>query len=268
MSAAGGTGSAGGGAGSVAGGLAVVTGGSRGIGAACVDRLAADGFEVVAVGRDEAALAAVREAQTAAGRAVSTAVCDVTDEAAVGALFDGLGPVAVLVNNAGTSTSAPLPRTSLADWNAQLQVNATGAFLCTRAVIGSMREAGRGRIVMIASTAGLRGGRYTAAYSASKHALLGLMRSAAADLAGSGATANAVCPAYVRTEMTERTLARVGEATGRTREEALTAITQHSPLGRLLEPAEVAAATGYLCDDAASAVSGETVVLDGGAQQR
>jgi NAD(P)-dependent dehydrogenase (short-subunit alcohol dehydrogenase family) len=246
----------------------VVTGGSRGIGAACVEQLAADGFEVLAVGRDADALAAVRDAQAAAGRTVREAVCDVTDEPSVAALFGELDPVAVLVNNAGISTSAPLSRTPLADWREQLEVNATGAFLCTRAIIDSMREAGRGRIVMVGSTAGLHGGRYTAAYSASKHALLGLMRSAAADLAGSGATANAVCPAYVRTEMTDRTLTRISDATGRTRDEALEAVTRGSPLRRLLDPGEVAAAVGYLCDDAASAVNGETIVLDGGAQQQ
>ena len=253
---------------SSSGRLIVITGGGKGIGRAIVGRFAAAGERVVAVGRDAAALEETSAACRAAGGDVTTALCDVTDEAAVTALFAGLGPVQVLVNNAGISTSAPLGRTTLADWNEQLAVNATGAFLCTRAVVGGMRQQGSGRIVMVASTASLAGYPYTAGYTASKHAVVGLMRAAAAELAGSGVTVNAVCPAFVRTPMTERSIERIVQATGRTREQAEEALATSSPLGRLLEPEEVAAAVFYLASAEAAAINGQTLVLDGGGIQR
>src|SRR4029450_4151682 len=127
--------------------------------------------------------------------------------------------VDVLVNNAGAATSAPVACTTLADWRSLLDVNATGAFLCTRAVIPGMIERADGRVVTVASTAGRAGSAYTSPYTASKHAALGLMRAVAAELAGPGVTANAVCPAYVRTEMTQRSVARITEVTGRDQEE-------------------------------------------------
>ncbi|MGH3862014.1 SDR family NAD(P)-dependent oxidoreductase [Actinokineospora sp.] len=223
--------------------LVVVTGGTRGIGAAVAARLRAAGDEVVAVGRSE---------------------CDVTDEDAVAAFFAGLGPVDVLVNNAGISTSAPLARTRLADWEAQLAVNATGAFLCTRAVLPGMSERDSGRIVTVASVAGRVGFRYTSGYTASKHAAVGLMRAVAAEVAGTGVTSNAVCPGYVRTDMTDQTVRRIEERTGRDGEAALAAM---SPLGRLLEPDEVAFAVAFLAAPEAGAVNGQTLVLDGGGVQ-
>jgi len=237
----------------------VVTGGGKGIGRAIVTRFAVAGDRVVAVGRNREALEAT-EAATAE-------VCDVTDEDQVTALFERLGPIDVLVNNAGVATSAPLERTTLDDWRAQWEVNATGAFLCTRAAIGGMMARGDGRIVIVASTAGLVGSRYTAAYTASKHATVGLMRAVAAEVAGTGVTANAVCPAYVRTEMTSRSIARIVAATDRTEEEAEAALIASSPLGRLLEPDEVAFAVAFLADPAAGAINGQTLVLDGGGIQ-
>ena len=171
--------------------VVVVTGGGKGIGRAVVARFASAGDRVVAVGRDRVAL---EQSDASAAE-----VCDVTDETQVSALFERLERVDVLVNNAGISTSAPLPRTTLADWQAHLDVNATGAFLCTRAVVPGMIERANGRIVTVASTAALAGSRYTAAYTASKHAAVGLMRAVAAEVAGTGVTANAVCPAFVRT---------------------------------------------------------------------
>jgi NAD(P)-dependent dehydrogenase (short-subunit alcohol dehydrogenase family) len=239
--------------------IVVVTGGGKGIGRAVVARFAAAGDRVVAVGRDRAAL---EESDAAA-----TEVCDVTDEASVDALFNRIGRVDVLVNNAGAATSAPVARTTLADWRSLLDVNATGAFLCTRAVIPGMTERGDGRIVIVASTAGRAGSRYTSAYTASKHAAVGLMRAVAAELAGSGVTANAVCPAYVRTEMTQRSVARIAEVTGRDEEEAEAAVAATSPLGRLLEPAEVAFAVAFLAAPEAGAINGQTLVLDGGGIQ-
>ena len=240
----------------MSGRLVVVTGGGSGIGRAVVERFAAAGERVVAVGRDEAKL-------TATGAAAEP--CDVTDEEAVGALFERLGPVDVLVNNAGMAESAPLHRTTLDSWRAHMEVNATGAFLCTRAVIAGMRDRGSGAIVTVASVAGRAGSPYTAAYTASKHAAIGLMRGAAAELAGSGATANAVCPAYVETPMTDRTVANIAQRTGRGEDEARGLLA--GPLGRLLEPGEVAAAVGWLASPEAAAINGQAVVLDGGGLQ-
>lgn len=223
--------------------LVVVTGGTRGIGAAVAARFRAAGDEVVAVGRSE---------------------CDVTDENAVASFFAGLGPVDVLVNNAGISTSAPLARATLEDWRSQIDVNATGAFLCTRAVLPGMSERDSGRIVTVASVAGRVGFRYTSGYTASKHAAVGLMRAVAAEVAGTGVTSNAVCPGYVRTDMTDQTVRRIEERTGRDGEAALAAM---SPLGRLLEPDEVAFAVAFLAAPEAGAVNGQTLVLDGGGVQ-
>jgi NAD(P)-dependent dehydrogenase (short-subunit alcohol dehydrogenase family) len=239
--------------------MVVVTGGGKGIGRAVVARFAAAGDRVVAVGRDRPALEKTE--------AAVTEVCDVTDEAVVAGLFERLGRVDVLVNNAGAATSAPLARTTLDDWHAQVAVNATGAFLCTRAVVPGMIDRADGRIVTVASTAGRAGARYTAAYTASKHAAVGLMRAVAAEIAGTGVTANAVCPAYVRTDMTRRSVARIVAATGRDEEEAEAALAAASPLGRLLEPEEVAFAVAFLAAPEARAINGQTLVLDGGGIQ-
>jgi NAD(P)-dependent dehydrogenase (short-subunit alcohol dehydrogenase family) len=239
--------------------MVVVTGGGKGIGRAVVARFAAAGDRVVAVGRDRPALEKTE--------AAVTEICDVTDEAEVAGLFERVGRVDVLVNNAGVATSAPLARTTLGDWQAQLAVNATGAFLCTRAVVPGMVERADGRIVTVASTAGRAGTRYTAAYTASKHAAVGLMRAVAAEVAGTGVTANAVCPAYVRTDMTRRSVARIVATTGRDEEEAEAALAAASPLGRLLEPDEVAFAVAFLAAPEAGAINGQTLVLDGGGIQ-
>ncbi|OLF11858.1 SDR family NAD(P)-dependent oxidoreductase [Actinophytocola xanthii] len=225
--------------------LVVVTGGTKGIGAAVAQRFTDLGDRVVALNRED---------------------LDVTDEDAVGAVL-GTIPVDVLVNNAGIADSAPVHRTDTASWQAQLEVNATGAFLCTRAVLPGMRERDRGRIVTVASTAGRVGAPYTAAYSASKHAALGLMRAVAAEVAGTGVTANAVCPAFVRTDMTARSVARVAETTGRSTVDSEASLAALSPLGRLLEPEEVAFAVAFLAAPEAGAINGQAIVLDGGGIQ-
>ena len=155
----------------------------------------------------------------------------------------------------------PVARTSLEDWNRLMAVNATGAFLCTRAFLPGMLDRKWGRVVNVASTAGLSGGKYLAAYSAAKHALVGLTRSAAAEVAGTGVTVNAVCPNFVDTEMTAETVARIVAKTGRTREEALAAALASAGQTRLISAEEVAAAVVSLA--AAGAPNGEALVLDG-----
>ncbi|CRK57985.1 3-oxoacyl-[acyl-carrier protein] reductase [Alloactinosynnema sp. L-07] len=217
----------------------VVTGGTRGIGAAIAARFRDAGDKVVAVGRAD---------------------LDVTDESAVTAFFAGMA-VDVLVNNAGIASSAPLAKTTLADWRSQMDTNAAGVFLCTRAVLPGMAERDSGRIVTVASVAGLAGSKYTSAYTASKHAAVGLTKAVAAEVAGTGVTANAVCPGFVRTDMTAETVRRIEERTGRDGEAAL---AKMSPLGRLIEPSEVAFAVGFLAAPEAGAINGQTLVLDGG----
>lgn len=226
--------------------LVVVTGAGGGIGRAIAECFAAGGDRVVAADRT---------------------ACDVTDEDAVAAFFAAVGPVDVLVNNAGVASSAPLARTTTAEWRRQLDVNATGAFLCTRAVLPGMVERDSGRIVTVASTAGLAGARYTAGYTASKHAAVGLMRATAAEVAGTGVTANAVCPTFVRTPMTDRSISRIAETTGRSAADAEAALARSSPLNRLLEPDEVAHAVRFLASPMAGAVNGQAIVIDGGALQ-
>jgi NAD(P)-dependent dehydrogenase (short-subunit alcohol dehydrogenase family) len=221
----------------------VVTGGKRGIGTAITAAFAAE--NVVPL---------------------SSSDLDVTDEDAVTRFFAELGPVDVLVNNAGVSSSAPVKRTTLAEWERQMAVNATGAFLCTRAVIEGMLERGSGRVVTVASAASHHGSRYTSGYTASKHAVLGFMRSLAAELAGTGVTANSVCPAYVRSDMTDATIANIEQRTGRADGEQ--ALAKMAPLGRLIEPEEVAFAVAFFAAPEAGAINGQSLIMDGGGIQQ
>ncbi len=246
------------------GGVAVVTGAGRGIGAATARALANTGLTVVLAARSRDQIERQAADLVATGRQARAVACDVTSETSVETLAREaaeLGPVTVLVNNAGAAASMPVARTSLEDWNRLMAVNATGAFLCTRAFLPGMLDRKWGRVVNVASTAGLSGGKYLAAYSAAKHALVGLTRSAAAEVAGTGVTVNAVCPNFVDTEMTAETVARIVAKTGRTREEALAAALASAGQTRLISAEEVAAAVVSLA--AAGAPNGEALVLDG-----
>ncbi|HLE85163.1 MAG TPA: SDR family NAD(P)-dependent oxidoreductase [Thermoanaerobaculia bacterium] len=247
---------------------AVVTGGGRGIGAAVARRLAAAGAAVAVAARSGDEIEAVAGELRAAGARALAVPCDVTDEGSVAALRRAveaeLGPADVLVNNAGVASSAPIARLSLAEWNRMFTVNATGTFLGTREFLPGMLERGWGRVVNVASIAGVAGARYIAAYAASKHAVVGLTRCAAAEGAARGVTVNAVCPGYVDTGMTDESVARIAAKTGLDPGEARARIVAANPQGRLLQPEEVAHLVLALCDPLAAGVNGQAIVLDGG----
>lgn len=255
--------------GSLAGRAAVITGGGRGIGAAIARALADAGAAVLVAARTGAQVEAVARELSARGAKARAATCDVTDPASVQALATAaqqqLGHVDILVNNAGLAHSAPVAKLTLEEWNRLFAVNATGTFLCTRAFLPGMIQRRWGRVVNVASVAGLAGGPYIAAYSAAKHAVMGFTRSVAAEVAAHGVTVNAVCPGYVDTDMTVESIRRIMEKTGRTREQALQAILETTPQRRLLAPEEVAHAVLALCVDEARGINGHAIVIDGGA---
>jgi NAD(P)-dependent dehydrogenase (short-subunit alcohol dehydrogenase family) len=245
----------------------VVTGGGRGIGASVARALAAEGAAVVVASRTAREIEEVAEELRGSGAKAWAVACDVTDEASVAALGREarahLGSVDVLVNNAGDSHSAPLRKIALADWERLMAVNATGTFLCTREFAPEMAGRGWGRVVNVASIAGLEGAKYVAHYSAAKHAVVGFTRSVALELAGAGVTVNAVCPGYVDTPMTERTLANVEERAGLPRDEALQAVLASAGQDRLVTADEVAAAVVDLCAGG-SELTGQAIVLRSG----
>jgi 3-hydroxybutyrate dehydrogenase len=243
---------------------ALVTGGGRGIGRAIAAALTQAGAAVTVAGRNEKALADV----VGQGEAAGYVIADVTDahamNNAVQKAMIARGPVDLLIANAGGAESAPFLKTTPDQFRRLFELNVMGVVHATRAVLDEMRERRAGRIVAIASTAGLKGYGYVTAYCAAKHALVGLVRSLAVETAASGVTVNAVCPGYTDTELVQESLAKISAKTGRSREDALGSLLKDSPLGRLVKPQEVAAAVLYLCSPEASAVTGTTLVVAGG----
>jgi NAD(P)-dependent dehydrogenase (short-subunit alcohol dehydrogenase family) len=244
---------------------AAVTGGGRGIGASVAALLVKLGASVTIMGRDQKTLdakAAELGAQVFAQR------IDVSDPSVIEASFKAaaakFGPVSILINNAGIAKAAPFHKTDLAFWNQIMATDLTGAFLCTAQVTKGMTEAGYGRIVNIASTAGMTGIAYCTAYCAAKHGLIGLTRSLAKEMAKTAVTVNAVCPGYTETDIVTETLDNIVAKTGRSREEALKTITAHNPQGRLIKPEEVAEAVAWLCLPASQSVTGQSILVAGG----
>jgi len=246
--------------------VALVTGASQGIGQACARALSEAGHRVALVARDEDALQAVADSLPGDAFVVPA---DVLDAGAIDAAFarveEEWGPVEILVLNAGASMSATVVKTSDDDWQRMLDLNLTAPFRCLRRALPSMTSAGFGRVVVIASVAGKTGGARIAAYSASKHGVLGLVRSAALEVARAGVTVNAVCPGYVDTPMTDRSVANIAGGTGRSPEEAREILERMQPIERLVTVEEVASAVMLCVDNAA--VNGQGLNVDGGGVQ-
>jgi 3-hydroxybutyrate dehydrogenase len=238
-----------------------ITGAARGVGRAIAIRFASDGYAVAAAGRSTGSLAAISDELRACGARFSRSVCDVAEKGdvvrAVGEVERTLGPIDVLVNNAGMSESAPFAAMDDEMWERTLAVNLTGTYHCMRTVIPGMFARQRGRIINIASTAARVGFPYTAAYVASKHGVLGLTRAVALEAHGRGVTVNAICPGWIDTDMTRRAIERIVEKTGRTPEEARRVIEQMNPSGRLIRPDEVAAVAAYLASAEAAGINGQ-----------
>ena len=257
--------------GGLAGRGAVVTGGGRGIGAAVARGLAAEGAKVVVSARSEGEIEAVAAELRAGGAEAWAVPCDVADPAAIAALAaaaaERLGTVDVLVNNAGIASSAPLAAIRLEEWQRLFTVNVTGVFLCTQAFVPAMVERGWGRVVNLASIAGRIGAPYISAYAASKHAVVGFTRAVGAEVAASGVTVNAVCPGYVDTPMTDRSIERIVARTGRDPGDTRRFLESASPQRRLMEAEEVAWLTVRLCLPAARGINAQAIVLDGGGVQ-
>ncbi|ANN55412.1 3-hydroxyacyl-CoA dehydrogenase [Mesorhizobium sp. 131-3-5] len=243
---------------------ALVTGGGSGVGRAIALALAEAGINVTICGRREAELAKVAGES---GRIFGIAA-DVTNEASMASLYHAAeaarGPFDIVIANAGMAGSTPANKTTLADWQKTLDVNLTGAFLTVKPALAGMAARKTGRIIFIASTAGLKGYAYVAPYVAAKHGVVGLMRALAAETAKSGVTVNAVCPGFVETAMLEESIQRIIEKTGRSAGEARASLVSTNPQGRFIQPQEVAAAVLWLCGDAASSITGQAISISGG----
>jgi 3-hydroxybutyrate dehydrogenase len=238
----------------------LVTGGGSGLGADLARGFAAAGAEVIVAGRRQEALDAV----AASAPDIVPYVADVTDEADVVRLFADFESFDIVVANAGAAASAPLTRTDLELWRQMLDVNLTGVFLTLRESLRTMQGRDWGRLITIASTAGLKGYPYVAAYAAAKHGAVGLTRAIAQEVAATGITANALCPGYLATEMTDRTIANIVASTGRSEADAKQAVLRSNPQRRLIEPSEVTAAALWLCGPGSESINGQAIAIAGG----
>jgi NAD(P)-dependent dehydrogenase (short-subunit alcohol dehydrogenase family) len=250
----------------LAGKHALVTGGARGIGAAVTRQLLSHGAKVTTLGRnsvpnsDAVVVDVIHELQHL--------VADVSDPAAVAKAFENarprFGPIDILVNNAGQAGSAPFLKTDLNLWRQMMTVNLDGTFHCIQAALPSMLAANWGRVINIASTAGLVGYGYVSAYCAAKHGVIGLTRALALEVASKQITVNAICPGYTSTDMVETSLANIVAKTGRTREQALAELISRNPQKRLIKPEEVANAVAWLCLPGSESVTGQAIAISGG----
>lgn len=249
----------------LAGKHALVTGGSRGIGAVIANSLMDHGARVTVLSRSVAGPADSLSTRRDNRIAITA---DVTDSASVARAFHQarakFGPIAILINNAGQAASAPFLKTDAALWRRMHAVNLDGTFHCSQSALPDMLAASWGRIVNVASTAGVTGFAYITAYCASKHAVIGLTRSLALEVAMKGITVNAVCPGYTDTDMVKETVANIVAKTGRTAEQALAELTARNPQKRLITPEEVANAVAWLCLPGSEAITGQAIAISGG----
>ncbi len=249
--------------------VALVTGGGRGIGRSIALAFSREGADVAVAARTEPEVAAVCAEVEALGRRSLACRCDVTDRGQVAAMVreveGSLGPIAALVNNAGIAASAKTTEMDDELWERILQINLTGTYLCTKAVLPGMLSRGHGRIINIASTGAKVGFLYSAAYCASKHGVLGFTRSLALEVARRGITVNAICPGFVETSMTQESIRRIAAKTGRTTGVAREALEGLSPQRRLIQPEEVAVVAVMLASPEAKGIHGQAINVDGGA---
>jgi NAD(P)-dependent dehydrogenase (short-subunit alcohol dehydrogenase family) len=242
---------------------ALVTGGGRGIGRAIAAGLTGGGATVTVLGRHRATLDEV----VAAGHAHAAVVADVADQASVNAAIAEAAarqPIDILIANAGAAASAPFVKSDAALFRQMMDVNFMGVVHAIQAVLPAMKQNRHGRIVAIASTAGLKGYAYVSAYSAAKHAVVGLVRSLALEMAASGVTVNAICPGFTDTDLIAGSIDNIISKTGRSREQALAELAKHNPQGRLVTPEEVADAVLWLCGEGASSITGQAIAVAGG----
>lgn len=250
----------------LAGQHAVITGAGRGIGAAIANALAQHGARLTLMGRDKLRLQH-KVAELGSNSACAVAV-DVTQAESVASAFAkaraAFGPVTILINNAGNAESAPIHKTELRLWERMLAVNLTGTFLCTQQVVPEMSKHGWGRVVNIASTAGLIGYAYVSAYCAAKHGVIGFTRSLALELALKGVTVNAVCPGYTDTDLVADSVQNIVAKTGRSAEQAIAELVKGNPQKRLIKPDEVANAVAWLCLPGSESITGQAIAVAGG----